>query len=80
MANSFKPGDILEFDGLPCVVVGLSGDIIDDDEVPEEHIAVWFGDSNAKRKSEGGMGGIRTEIWTIPEEYFAKGKEPLVRH
>jgi hypothetical protein len=80
MANLFKLGEILEFDGLPCVVVGLSGDTIDDDKVPEEHIAIWFGDSNAKRKSEGGEGGIRTEVWTIPEEYLEKGKEPLVRH
>ena len=83
MESSFKLGDILVFDGdnSPCVVVGLSGQILDGDEVPEEHIAVWFGDNNPdKGKSEEGQVKNRIEVWIIPEEYFKKGPEPLVSH
>ena len=78
MANSFKLGDFLEMDGLPCVVVGLSGQSLADDEVPEEHIAVWFGDRSAKQKSEDGR--IQVEVRTIPEEYFKKGPDPEIVH
>jgi len=80
MENLFKLGDILVFDGdgSSCVVVGLSGQILDDDEVPEEHIAVWFGDN--RKESEEGLAKNRIEVWTIPEEYFKKGPEPLVSH
>ena len=80
MEGTFKLGDILEFDGLPCVVVGLSGQMLSGEEVPEEHIAVWFGVKDAKRKSVGGEGGVRTEVFTIPEEYFEKGPDPTVIH
>lgn len=83
MENLFKLGDILVFDGEPCVVVGLSGQILNKDEwpVPEEHIAVWFGGGNPDRwKSDEGQTTDRIEVWTISEEYFKKGPEPLVSH
>jgi hypothetical protein len=83
MESSFKLGDILVFDGEPCVVVGLSGQTLNKDEipVPEEHIAVWFGGNNPDRwTSEPIQATDRIEVWTIPEEYFKKGPEPLVSH
>jgi hypothetical protein len=82
MARSFKLGDFLEMDGLPCVVVGLSGQSLNDYEisVPEDHIAVWFGDSKAVRKSEGGLGCLSTDIHTIPEDCFDKGPHIVIRH
>ena len=82
MESAFKLGDILLMDGLPCVVVGLSGQSLNDYEipVPEDHIAVWFGDSKAKRKSEGGLACLSTDVWTIPEDCFEKGPHIVVQH
>ncbi|GAB3635323.1 hypothetical protein GCM10027422_09130 [Hymenobacter arcticus] len=56
--------------------------MLDGDEVPEEHIAVWFGeiDTTVSQESDTIPGKSRMEVWTIPEEYFKKGPEPLVSH
>jgi hypothetical protein len=84
MEGAFKLGDILELEwnNRHCVVVGLSGQILDGEEVPEEHIAVWFGEIDNTASQEAGdvSGKSRMEVWTIPEEYFKKGPEPLVSH
>ena len=82
MERSFKLGDVLTMDGLPCVVVGLSGQRLNDYEipVPEDHITVWFGDSKAVRESEGGSQCLSTDVHTIPEDCFEKGPELIVRH
>ncbi|WP_035557697.1 hypothetical protein [Hymenobacter sp. IS2118] len=81
MEGAFKLGDILNFyDDTPCVVVGLSGQVLADEEVPEEHIAVWFGYMSTAQKLEGAENGIRMEVRTIPEEYFKKGLDPEIVH
>ena len=72
----FKLGDMVELDGLLCSVVGLP----DGGDVPEEHLAVWFGDPACKRTSEGGTPGKRPEIWTVPEEYFKLAAPPEFKH
>jgi hypothetical protein len=72
----WKRGDIVELDGLLAVVVGVNGD----PNVPEDHVALWFGDPRTKRKSEGGPGGLRPEIWTVPEEYCIKSAKPVIKH
>jgi hypothetical protein len=68
-----KPGDIVEIDGQLAVVVGTAGQ----DSVPEDHVAVWFGEPKAVR---GQAGGHTPEVWTIPEEYFTKVKKSQIMH
>jgi hypothetical protein len=72
----WKRGDLVELDGLLAVVVGLEGDL----NVPEDHVAVWFGDPRCKRKSEGGTGGKQPEIWVVPAEYLVAAVPPLLKH
>jgi hypothetical protein len=72
----WRRGDIVELDGLLAVVTGIEGD----PGVPDEHIAVWFGDPRCKRKSEGGVGGVHPEIWTVPREYFVPAAPPVLKH
>jgi len=72
----WERGQLVELDGLLAVVVGVSGD----PGVPEDHVALWFGDPKTKRKSQGGKGGFRPEVWTVPEEYCSRAAEPIIRH
>jgi hypothetical protein len=69
-------GDLVELDGLLAVVVGIEGD----PDVPEEHIAVWFGDPRCIRKSKGGSGGQQPELWTVPVELFVAAATPIWKH
>ena len=69
-------GDLVELDGLLVVVVGAEGD----PDVPEEHIAVWFGEPRCIRQSQGGQGGQQPEIWTIPAELFVAAAKPIWKH
>ncbi|MDR3637849.1 MAG: hypothetical protein P4L84_28850 [Isosphaeraceae bacterium] len=66
----------VELDGLLAVVVGVAGD----PDVPEEHVAVWFGDPRYVRKSQDGPGGQQPEVWTVPAEYLVSAAEPIWRH
>ena len=72
----WRRGDLVELDGLLAVVVGLAGDT----EVPEDHVAVWFGDPRCVRKSEGGPGARQPEVWTVPAEYLVAAAEPIWQH
>lgn len=72
----WRRGDLVEIDGLLAVVVGVAGE----PGVPEDHIAVWFGDPHCVRKSLGGVGGQQPEIWTVPAQYFALAAEPIWNH
>ena len=80
--HTWKRGDLLELDGLLCVVVGVGGDPMAGTSytVPEDHIAVWFGDPRCVRKSEGGAGAQRPEVWTVPAEYFTGAEPPQWKH
>ncbi len=69
-------GAFIEFDGLLGVVVGIAGE----HGVPEEHVAVWFGDPKGKRRSEGGLGGLRPEVWTVPIECCEQAAPPIISH
>ncbi|UMR29129.1 hypothetical protein MJ904_18785 [Massilia sp. MB5] len=71
-----QKGQIIEFDGLPAVVVGLSGD----PGVPDDHVALWFGCPDAIRKSRGGPGGIIPEVWTVPIDLCDPGMGPVFKH
>lgn len=73
---NWRRGDLVEKDGVLAVVVGIEGD----PDVPEDHIAVWFGYPRCMPKSEGGSGGQRPEIWTIPSEYFQPSAKPIINH
>lgn len=72
----WRKGDFVELDGLLAVITGVLGE----PGVPDEHVALWFGDPRGKRKSEGGLGGNRPEIWTVPEALCVAAAEPLVKH
>jgi hypothetical protein len=74
--NTFERGQFVEKDGLLAVVVGISGD----KDVPDEHLALWFGDPFSKRISEGGSGGRSPEVWTVPAEYCTAASAPVIRH
>jgi hypothetical protein len=69
-------GQFVEMDGLLAVVVGTDRD----PEVPEEHVALWFGEPQGKRKSRGGPGGLQPEVWTVPEQYCSPAADPIMRH
>ena len=74
--KKFKKGDFVEMDGLLAMVVAT--DI--EDAIPEEHLAIWFGDPNAKRKSDTEYVQNSPEVWTVPEELCNKGLEPVFKH
>lgn len=40
-----------------------------DPDIPEGHVALWFGDTTAKRISQGGTPKSRAEAWTVPTEH-----------
>jgi len=73
---NWRRGDLVELDGLLAVVVGVAGDL----GVPEDYIAVWFGDPRCVRRSQGGSGSCRPEVWTVPAEDFDVALEPVWKH
>jgi hypothetical protein len=72
----FKSGDFVEFDGLLAVVVGT----FESGLAPENHLALWFGEPCAIRKSEGGSGGLTPQIWTVPLESCLSAVAPFFNH
>lgn len=72
----WQRGDVVELDGLLCVVVAIEGD----PGVPDDHVGVWFGDPRCVRKSQGGCGRQRPEVWTVPAEYFVPAAAPIMKH
>jgi hypothetical protein len=71
-----QKGDFIEFDGLIAVVVGVSGE----NDIPEDHLALWFGEENQTRVSQGGSGNIIPQVWTVPIELCSKARRPEVKH
>lgn len=80
----FQRGDFVESDGLLGVIVATENDEVDTiegaDQVPDGHVAVWFGLPQATRISEGGSGGGTPEVWTIPSDYCRPAGKPAYRH
>jgi hypothetical protein len=72
----WKMGQMVECDGLLAVVVGTDAE----SWVPEDHVALWFGDPKAIRKSEGGPGASRPEVWTVPADLCNPTAAFDVRH
>lgn len=72
----FQVGTFVEFDGLLAVVVGFSGE----NGVPQDHLAIWFGEPQGKRISEGGKGDLVPIVRTVPTEYCLPAKSPILQH
>lgn len=72
----FKRGDFVELDGLLSVVVGT----FEDGMTPEDHLALWLGAPQGVRKSMGGLGGLRAEVWTVPIDICQPASAPIARH
>jgi hypothetical protein len=72
----WKRGDFVECDGLLAVVVAVE----EDPQVPEGHVALWFGQPQGRRRSEGGSGGLRPEVWTVPAECCVESSPATVQH
>lgn len=73
---SWKRGDLVELDGLLAVVVGVEGD----ENVPEEHVALWFGEPACVRRSQGGPGGQSPVVCTVPAAYCTRAARPSWMH
>jgi len=67
-----KKGDFVRIDGINAVVVGTD----EDENIPEDHIAVFFGSAIAKRDSEGGEGNGQPQVWIVPVDLCEDGLEP----
>jgi hypothetical protein len=74
--SSWHRGQLVEVDGLLAVVVGTDADA----SVPAGNVVVWFGMPQATRTSQGGPGGSRPEVWTVPSDACIPAQEPVVRH
>jgi hypothetical protein len=68
----FAKGDFVRIDGINAVVVGNE----EDENVPHDHIAVFFGSEIVKRESEGGLGNSNPEVWIVPIDVCEDGLEP----
>ena len=70
---------MVEVDGTPCVVVALAGEPVGLEHVPEDHVALWFGNPVAQPVGKTTTQG-KLEVWTVPVEYVQQGQVPAVRH
>jgi hypothetical protein len=64
--NVWNRGDFVLVDRRLAVVIGIEGD----PNVPEEHLALWFGNPH----------GATPEVWTVPVEYCAAASPALYKH
>ena len=72
-------GDLVELNGVPCVIVALAGELVGMDQVPEDHVALWYGNTGLTTMGEE-SGRVNPEVWTVPLEYVEKGQVPTLRH
>ena len=72
----WKRGDLVILNGLLAVVVGIAGDT----NVPEDHIAIWYGEPQDQRVSEEGSSEERPKVYTVPAAYCRRGPEPIYLH
>ncbi|MFC0682593.1 hypothetical protein ACFFGH_32595 [Lysobacter korlensis] len=67
-----KRGDIVVIGDRVAVVVALEGE----DDVPEEHVALWFGPEEASKTED----RLRPIVWTAPAEYCSLAAPAEWRH
>jgi len=60
-----QKGNFVKMDGLIAVVIATE----EDPNVPEGHVALWFGLPTVTRVSEGGSGSEVPIASTVPIEY-----------
>lgn len=65
-------GDFVRIDGINAVIVATD----DDENIPHDHIAVFFGSEITKRESEGGTGNGVPQVWIVPIDLCEDGLEP----
>jgi len=68
----FAKGDFVRIDGINAVVVATE----EDEDIPQDHIAVFFGSEIAKRESEGGSGNGNPLVWIVPIDLCEDGLDP----
>jgi hypothetical protein len=73
---NFDRGSLVQVDGLLAAVVGVYGD----PGVPEEHLALWFGTPQVRRRSQGGDGDATPEVWLVPVDVVEAAALPDVKH
>ena len=74
--STFKRGQFVEHDGLLAVIVGTP----EDGGAPEDHLALWYGEPQGRRSSQGGSGGLHPEVWSVPAEYCTFAQSPRIQH
>ena len=75
-ATGFERGQFVEHDGLLDIIVGTPTD----GGAPEDHVTLWYGEPRGKRISDGGSGGQRPEVSTVPAEFCTLAQTPRVQH
>jgi hypothetical protein len=65
-----------ETDGRVAVIVGADAD----PDVPEGRVAFRFRDPRGVRRSAGGSGGLRREVWAVPADHSTRADAPIRRH
>ena len=73
---TLRLGQLVELNGRLAVVVGTDADAW----VPDDHVALWFGETGAISVSPEQSGRLRPEVWTVPAECCTPALEPVVRH
>jgi hypothetical protein len=71
----FSKGDFVRIDGINAAIVGTDCD----ENIPKDHLAVFFGSGLAVRESEGGAGSISPQVWIVPIDLCEDGLEPEFR-
>ena len=77
--TSVSRGDLVELNGIPCVIIALAGERVGLEQVPEDHVAVWYGHTSVTLAGEG-TSRLKPEVWTVPLEYIGQGQVPTVKH
>ncbi len=73
---AFEKGDFVIFDGVLAVIVGTETD----QDVPEGHVALWYGHDKEQQTVTSKPEASRPETWTVPQEYCQSAKRPKIQH
>ena len=58
--NTIKTGSIVMINKKLAVIIGLAGDLVNGQLVPDDHFALWFGGISESDNNE---------AWTVPSNY-----------